>query len=226
MPAFIDLTGRRFGRLTVVRRDENKGVKVRWLCRCDCGGRSSAFANDLRSGRHGSCGCLQKERVTKHGHSPFDISRRTPTYRTWLSMVQRCTNPRATHYDRYGGRGVRVCDRWRGSFAAFLEDMGERPSPRHTVERTDNDGDYTPRNCRWATRKEQAQNRANSRRLTHGGVTRTVTEWAARLGWHPDVIRGRLRLGWPAAEVLTVPPEPSVQRPTDSKTGRFVSRRR
>ena len=159
---FNDLLGQRFGRLTVIKRAPNRGVKVNWLCQCDCGKQSVAFASDLRSGTHQSCGCLQKERVTKHSHAQRHTNGGSITYGSWQAMKGRCFNPRVPKYEYYGGRGITVCDRWANSFQAFLDDMGERPSHNHSIDRIDSDGDYTPDNCRWATRAEQSQNQRHA----------------------------------------------------------------
>src|SRR5262245_14872347 len=127
----------------------------------------------------------------------------TPEYRSWLSALNRCPNPRARDRKYYGGRGIRVCDRWRRSFAAFLADMGPRPSPRHTLERIDNSGHYEPGNCRWATRKEQGNNTRHNRFITHEGITRTLSQWAEATGLSESCIRIRLdRLGWSVKEAL------------------------
>lgn len=159
-----NLIGKKYGRLTILHffRKQSSRTRPFFRCRCDCGKEIEAASPDVLRGKHRSCGCLQIEAITKHGHSSFDPRKQSPTYRSWLSMKQRCLNPRATHYHRYGGRGIKLCDRWQ-NFVNFLSDMGVRPSKKYTIERMNNDGNYEPSNCRWATRKEQSANRCNSR---------------------------------------------------------------
>lgn len=158
---FTEYVGQKFNRLLVIgveRRQLPNRTRVFFLCRCDCGQEVSAVYNDVIRGAHRSCGCLQLERITKHGHSPFDYRKKTRTYTSWLSMHQRCENPKATGYRRYGGRGIEVCARW-ADFSNFLADMGERP-PLHSIDRLNNNKNYEPSNCRWATTKQQAENRS------------------------------------------------------------------
>lgn len=157
----------------------------------------------------------------KHGHMRRDENGRqrpTPTYSVWLGMKSRCYRTTEPNYLRYGGRGIRVCDRWRNSFENFLADMGERPAGLHgkrakySIDRIDNDGDYGPGNCRWATIAEQNRNRSDNQYITHDGVRLTVGDWAARMGIPATILRRRLQCDWPTERVLASGPV-SVKRP-------------
>lgn len=157
----IDLVGQRYGRLVVLRRAPNGRIRgARWWCQCDCGIEKIARANNLKNGATKSCGCLKREvdvsRNTIHGHCVPGMA--SPTYRSWQSMIQRCTNPNATKYKRWGGRGIEICERWM-VFANFLTDMGVRPAGMTLDRYPDKNGNYEPDNCRWATPKQQAANR-------------------------------------------------------------------
>lgn len=194
-----DLTGQRFGRLAVIRYDPGKG----WLCHCDCGTEKFILSGSLRSGTI-SCGCFRKEKMrvlrTKHGHA----GKGSAVYIAWQGMKRRCEDPNNKHYADYGGRGIKVCDRWQ-DFANFLEDMGPKPTRSHSIDRMKNDEDYCPDNCRWATKVEQANNKRSNRVLEFNGRKLTVSEWARELGVQASALHRRLGNGWSVEDTLSRP---------------------
>lgn len=144
-----------------------------------------------------------KGRGYRHG------MRYTSEYRTWQDIQRRCHDQSRSDYSRYGGKGTVVCKRWRDSFLAFYEDMGPKPTPKHSIGRINNDGDYEPANCRWETAEQQANNKSSSHYLTHDGVTLTVAQWGRKLDISEKVLRRRLSRGWSVNEALTTPTMPA-----------------
>jgi hypothetical protein len=187
----------------VKSRADSVRRKTRWNCVCDCGALSNVSSGNLVTGKVASCGCSKSNGNPTHGHNRR--GRRSTEYVIWASMLDRCRRPAAQKWADYGGRGIGVCERW-NSFENFLADMGPRPSAQHSIDRRNNDGNYEPGNCRWATRAEQMRNRRNNVRITYGGTTMTATEWAQRLGLgRANVITKRLARGWTAEEALALP---------------------
>ncbi len=204
---FNNLTNRVFGRLTVIAYAGQLGHSQGWLCRCACGNTKIVRDHGLTRGTTTSCGCYASECVVKRN---FRHGRRfTATYSIWWMMLQRCKLPSNKAYKYYGGRGIRVCDRWQ-SFENFLADMGERPSPNHSIDRVNVDGDYEPSNCRWATKLEQARNCRSNRKVTFNGETKCMSEWESIFGFGTDTIGSRLRAGWSVARALTTPTKSST----------------
>lgn len=182
-----------------INRSTRKGEN-RWFARyrCRCGGEFETATANVASGKTKSCGCIGRsaigDRSRTHGKSG------SRTYEIWCGMHKRCNDPTCGHYQRYGGRGIRVCDRWQ-EFAAFLADMGEAPAGM-SLDRIDNDTGYEPGNCRWATLREQARNMRTSRRLTIRGVSKTVAEWAESSTASYKVVHRRLQRGWTPEEAV------------------------
>jgi len=200
------LEGRRFHMLTVIAWAEWRpyigGRESAWHCRCDCGKQTITPQKNLVSGKTKSCGCIIGQHKRTHGATVGGKS--SPEFMAWVAMHQRCENPKVKAYKDYGGRGIRVCERW-GAFENFIADMGQRPSPSHSIDRRDNDGNYEPSNCRWATRVIQSNNRRSSRTLTNNGETLTYAQWETRVGLKPGTICQRIRYRWPEDRLLLPP---------------------
>lgn len=194
--------GDRFGRLVIVGPAGVRKEKTRWQCRCDCGVVVVVTQCNLRGGNTKSCGCFRRE--VKRTHGATTNRKRTAAYRVWGNMIQRCTNAKTAGFPDYGGRGIAVCKRWRNSFEAFLADMGQPPKGM-TLDRKNNDGPYSPGNCRWATHKEQSRNQRRNRLVSWRGQTQCVSAWAEECGISVKVLAGRLEDGWPVEAALTVP---------------------
>lgn len=172
MSTVKDLTGQRFGRLTVIRREGATPQRLAtWLCRCDCGNECVVCRTCLIAGRTRSCGCLNIERIKEHRTTHKKI--KTRLYGVWANMIQRCTNPKHNRYHRYGGRGITVCDEWRNDFQAFYDWAmatgydENAPKGQCTIDRIDNDKGYSPDNCRWADAITQRSNQSNNRKVVN-----------------------------------------------------------
>lgn len=216
----IDETGNRYGRLVVIRQalpDEvtQKCRRVQWMCKCDCGKTAVTAGTYLRTGKTKSCGCLEKEnlQIIAQSHKTHGLAG-TSLHRIWGMMIQRCENPNLERYPDYGGRGIKVCQRWRESFQAFAADMGPRPSPKHTLNRKDNDGDYEPSNCVWSTAIEQANNTRANRTVIVRGEKMTLTQAYRRfsvVSW--TALWMRIKKGWSIENALLTPPQPGNPHP-------------
>lgn len=194
MSALVDMTGQRYGHLVVRARAPNSKGKTRWFCTCDCGKQDHIVGGHaLRIGEMRSCGCARSEFAhTKHGLAR-DGGRSKEWYAWWF-MIQRCTNKNNISYPHYGGRGIVVCERWKDP-VAFVSDMGPKPSPKHSLDRIDNDGNYEPSNCRWATRTQQARNQSNTVKVMIDGASLSIPDLADIYMLPRKVVWKRYRAG-------------------------------
>lgn len=210
MPKIVDRTNQRFGRLIALEIvGRNKSRQALWRCACDCGGEVVVPTTALANGNTKSCGCLQRDHARKlssyaalvHGHARTGAL--SSEYTTWRTMRNRCSNPKNVSYPNYGGRNIKVCDRWL-CFQNFLADMGRKPTPQHTIDRVDNNGNYEPSNCRWVLPIVQSGNLRTNRFVTVRG--RTVTQAEARRIFAPHLSEGtykaRLSRGWSIEDAL------------------------
>lgn len=203
----FNLIGQKFGRLSV-KNQAAFGVpyaKIQWDCICDCGNTATRSTHSLKWGcvKIPSCGCHHRELIVRanltHGGTG------TKEHKTWNKMRDRCSNPNCERYPHYGGRGIRVCDRWLGEngFENFLKDMGCKPSSKHSIDRINNDGNYEPSNCRWATREEQHNNTKRTRRIEFNGRTQTLSQWSKEIGVSVSALFSRLQKGWTLEKALS-----------------------
>lgn len=203
-----DLSGQKFGKLTVIGfAKQNKWRKSFWRCRCDCGKMTIVSGSDLKTGNTASCGCYWREQVRKarttHGDSVHGSV--SPEYSIWQGIKERCANPNSPAFENYGGRGISMCERWLNSYENFIADMGRRPTPKHTIERKDNERGYSQENCCWATRFEQARNTRRNHRLEIDGVTQTIADWASTAGIPASRLYARIKSGWDPKTAVTTP---------------------
>jgi hypothetical protein len=196
-----DLRGKTFGRLLVKEKEKARpeGGNLKWICVCSCGTESRVYGHSLMGGRTQSCGCLHREKMKTqfrtHG------KRQTVEYTVWSNMRSRCNDPNLADY---GGRGISVCERW-SNFNAFYEDMGPRPSPKHSIDRINNDGNYEPSNCRWATLTQQKRNMRRNVVATINGERLHLMDAASRLGLCHSTLTLRIKRGWPIERAFTAP---------------------
>ncbi len=201
--------GFKSGRLTVVKFAGRINKRLMWECLCDCGNTSIVRQCGLIYGGTKSCGCLYLERDNSKCHFVHGM-RKTREYRIWSHMKGRCNNPTDFKYNSYGGRGISVCERW-DSFESFFNDMGIAPEGT-SIDRIDNNGNYEPSNCRWATASEQANNTRRSKFITWNGINDTISGWAERLNMPRDVLNNRIKLGWTMERAITQPVRTSPRR--------------
>ena len=209
MGKLIDLTGQRFGRLVVLARAENKGSKVQWLCKCDCGGSIIVRGCQLKNGGTRSCGCLHRENtemLNRRKLSQTDGRSKTRIYRVWIGMRNRCNNPNNYDYKNYGGRGIKVCKEWEMSFDSFRIWANSHGYQENlTIDRIDVNGNYCPENCRWVSLAVQHRNQRVSRMLSCYGERKTVADWSKITGISHSTLLARIRSGWADKEILTTP---------------------
>jgi len=198
--------GDKFGKLTLIESIyQGKGKSNKWLCSCDCGNETKVFSYNFRNGNTTQCAdCVIKSRAknrTRHG----DLAggKCALEYSCWIQIKMRCYNKKNKRYERYGGRGITVCDKWLNDYSQFLKDMGRRPDDCSSIDRIDNDGNYEPGNCKWANVYDQAKNKSNNVMLTLNGKTTHLLEWERITGIKERTIARRLKIGWSHEKALT-----------------------
>lgn len=201
-----DLAGKTFGRLTVIEPIGNPDlIRSKWRCKCECGGEKDVMAWGLLSENTKSCGCLHRDNgaISSMRYRRRHGATKSHEYRIWRTMKDRCYREKCGCYETYGGRGIRVCDRWFNSFENFIEDMGLKPSPKHSIDRINNDGNYEPGNCRWATSVEQGSNKRNTRYVDYKGEKMTVIKFAELIGLKYGTVLKRLKNGMTPEQVAS-----------------------
>lgn len=194
MPKFIDITGNHYGFLDVLYHDKEASKRVGktlWMCKCECGNYKNCESNKLRTGRTVSCGCRRTDRPhITHGKT------KDPLYQVWRGMKDRCLNPNSKERKYYGGRGIEICDQWKDDFQAFYDwSINNGYAKGLSIDRIDNNGNYSPDNCRWATRSMQARNKRDTVIVNVCGITKPLAEWSEISGVHISALRERYRKG-------------------------------
>lgn len=214
-PRLVGAIGKKFNHFTILgvsgfrQVGSKKSMQPVARVRCDCGTEKDVLLGNVTTGAQKSCGCVGRAklaaRCTKHGHSPR--SGGTRTFHSWCGIIQRCTETTNKYYPRYGGRGITVCERWRAAdgFKHFLEDMGECPSSKHSIDRIDNNAGYCKENCQWADAFQQSNNRRNNKHVIVSGERLTVAQAERALGFNRGRILSRLASGWSAEDAVRVP---------------------
>ncbi len=199
MKKLNDLTGQTFGSLTVLARVENnKWGQTQFLCDCSCGNKTTVLSKYLKAGNTKSC--------KKCFETTYGMKRKShPLYGAWVGLLDRCNNPNGKDYKNYRARGITVCSRWESSFESFIEDMGDKPTPKHSLDRIDNDKGYYKDNCRWATEKQQMNNTRRNVIYTINGINKTLAEWCSEYGNDYHAVWRRINKGWDYTNAITTP---------------------
>ena len=203
MTKFIDLTGQKFGKLTVIKRAENNNRgQTQWLCQCECGNKKIILGNNLKNGTTKSCGCIQKEHRLK-GFNKTHGNTNTRLYRAWVHIKSRCYNIKVKDYKNYGGRGIIMCDEWLNDFMSFYNwAMANGYQDNLTIDRIDVNGNYEPNNCRWVDMKTQQNNRTNNNIICINGERKTLSNWLEYFNLRKDTYYRRIKAGWDTQKAL------------------------
>lgn len=217
----LDITGQRFGKLTAVKFAETKGERAHWLCRCDCGNETVKSGKSLRNGSCQSCGCILRQIVIERnkGMASHGLSSH-PIYAIWWAMQRRCYDKLDYEYKNYGQRGIKVCDRWH-DLVAFYDDNIDLYEKGLQLDRKDNDGDYTPDNTRWVKPTVQSRNKRNNVFVEYEGRSMIVADWAREFKIRPNILRGRIKRGFPFEEAVS---RPVIPRKTHKRKKQFGDR--
>lgn len=205
MAKYINETGNVYGMIKVISFSHIDTRMAVFNCLCECGNSVKIHGSRLRRGGAKSCGCtrLEKMRLARTTHGMTSIFNKVPEYANWESMKDRCYNGNCPAYKHYGGRGIIVCDRWKSSFESFYADMGSKPTPKHSIDRIDVNGNYEPSNCRWANQSEQMNNTRSNVLITFNNQTLNITQWAKVTGIANSIISWRIKKGWSIEKSLT-----------------------